>query len=55
MIEKTYEPTVIEARQYKQWEESGAFSCGTRKEAKPFTILMPPANVYFTRYLKPFL
>ncbi len=43
---KPYDPKETEERIYKLWEESGYFSpdkCED-KEAKPFTIIMPPVN-----------
>jgi valyl-tRNA synthetase len=47
MIEKTYQPADIETRMSRIWEESGAFRAGRpeRREAKPFTIVIPPPNV----------
>jgi valyl-tRNA synthetase len=45
MLEKTYAPAEVEARHYKQWEEQGAFAAGRRKDARPYTIMMPPPNV----------
>src|SRR3990170_4149808 len=43
-LAKTFEPKPIEARWYAWWEESGAFR-PERKDAEPFTIVMPPPNV----------
>jgi valyl-tRNA synthetase len=47
MIEKNYQPADIEARMARIWEESGAFKAGRpeRRDAKPFTIVIPPPNV----------
>jgi valyl-tRNA synthetase len=47
MIEKTYQPADIETRMSRIWEESGAFKAGRpeRRDAKPFTIVIPPPNV----------
>ena len=47
MIEKNYQPADIEARMSRIWEDSGAFKAGRpeRREAKPFTIVIPPPNV----------
>lgn len=45
MLEKAYDPTAVEDRIYKMWEDSGAFkpeSCP--KDGEPFTISMPPPN-----------
>ena len=44
MLDKTYEPKSIETRRYREWEESGAFQPNCR-DAKPFTIVIPPPNV----------
>jgi valyl-tRNA synthetase len=47
MIEKNYQPADIEGRMSRLWEESGAFKAGRaeRREARPFTIVIPPPNV----------
>jgi valyl-tRNA synthetase len=47
MIEKNYQPADIETRMSRLWEDSGAFKAGRpeRREAKPFTIVIPPPNV----------
>ncbi|HEX7925654.1 MAG TPA: valine--tRNA ligase [Bradyrhizobium sp.] len=47
MIEKNYQPADIELRMAQLWEESGAFKAGRpeRKDAAPFTIVIPPPNV----------
>jgi valyl-tRNA synthetase len=47
MIEKNYQPADIETRMSRIWEESGAFKAGRpeRRDAKPFTIVIPPPNV----------
>src|SRR6187431_1281008 len=47
MIEKNYQPADIESRMSAIWEESGAFMAGRpeRKNAAPFTIVIPPPNV----------
>jgi valyl-tRNA synthetase len=47
MIEKNYQPADIEARMSAIWEDSRAFSAGRpeRRDAKPFTIVIPPPNV----------
>ncbi len=44
MLDKTYEPKSIETRRYREWEELGAFQPNCR-DAKPFTIVIPPPNV----------
>jgi valyl-tRNA synthetase len=47
MIEKNYQPADIEARMSVIWEDSRAFSAGRpeRRDAEPFTIVIPPPNV----------
>ena len=45
MLDKTFRPAEVEARQYALWEESGAFACHPKSDAKPFCIMMPPPNV----------
>jgi len=47
MIEKNYQPADIESRMSRIWEENGAFKAGRpeRKDAAPFTIVIPPPNV----------
>ncbi len=48
---KPYDPASTEERIYAMWEKSGCFNpdkCieagATKKDAKPFTIIMPPTN-----------
>src|ERR1700716_1385860 len=47
MIEKNYQPADIENRMSAIWEPSGAFKAGRpeRRDAEPFTIVIPPPNV----------
>jgi len=47
MIEKTYQPAEIEGRMSRIWEDAGAFRAGRsdRRDAQPFTIVIPPPNV----------
>ncbi len=45
MLEKTYDPADIEARQYRKWESAGAFQARPDSNAKPYTIVIPPPNV----------
>jgi valyl-tRNA synthetase len=47
MIEKNYQPADIEGRMSRLWEERGAFKAGRpeRRDAEPFTIVIPPPNV----------
>ena len=45
MLDKTFDPKIIEEKHYKDWEESGAFACDPDSDKKPYTIMMPPPNV----------
>jgi valyl-tRNA synthetase len=47
MMEKTFDPSAVEARISARWDEEGAFRAGRpeRKDAKPYTIVIPPPNV----------
>jgi valyl-tRNA synthetase len=45
MLEKTLTPADFEAKLYRGWEESGAFSARPDSPAQPFTIMIPPPNV----------
>jgi len=47
MIEKTYQPSEVEARIAQAWEHAGAFRAGRpeRAGAQPYCIVIPPPNV----------
>ena len=47
MIDKIYQPSEVEGRIYKTWEEAGAFRAGRpeRAGAQPYSIVIPPPNV----------
>jgi valyl-tRNA synthetase len=47
MIEKNYQPADIEGRMSLLWEDARAFRAGRpeRRDAKTFTIVIPPPNV----------
>jgi valyl-tRNA synthetase len=47
MIDKTYQPSEVEDRIYRAWEQAGAFESGRaeRKGADPYCIVIPPPNV----------
>jgi valyl-tRNA synthetase len=45
MLDKTYQPTAVEARRYALWEASGAFAADPESGKPPYTIMMPPPNV----------
>ena len=43
-LPKTFDPSALESKWYRHWEETGAFR-PSRPDAEPFTIVMPPPNV----------
>jgi valyl-tRNA synthetase len=47
MIDKTYQPSEVEGRIYRTWEQAGAFTAGRpeRAQATPYSIVIPPPNV----------
>jgi len=47
MIDKTYQPSDVEGRIYRTWEQADAFRAGRpeRADAKPYSIVIPPPNV----------
>jgi valyl-tRNA synthetase len=47
MLEKTYQPAEIEPRIHQEWEKADAFKAGRpeRRDAPPYTIVIPPPNV----------
>ena len=47
MIDKTYQPSEVEGRISKAWEEAGAFRAGrpARASAETYSIVIPPPNV----------
>ena len=44
-LPKVYEPQQVEQEIYEMWENGGHFKPRKGKDAKPFTIVMPPPNV----------
>ncbi len=44
-LAKTYDPTDLEGRLYKKWEDNGYFHAEVDRSKKPFTIVMPPPNI----------
>ena len=38
----TYDPKAAEQKWYSTWTERGYFKAGQRKDAEPFTIVIPP-------------
>jgi valyl-tRNA synthetase len=47
MMDKTFDPSAVETRISTRWEEAEAFRAGRadRKDAVPYTIVIPPPNV----------
>ena len=49
MLDKTFVPSDVEGRLYREWEEVGAFACGAPTDrsgnASPYAIVIPPPNV----------
>jgi valyl-tRNA synthetase len=45
LLDKTFRPAEVEAKQYESWEKSGAFVARPTSSAAPYTIMMPPPNV----------
>ena len=45
MLDKTYQPSAVEARRYTLWERSGGFAADPDSGKPPYTIMMPPPNV----------
>src|SRR6516162_6712023 len=46
-IDKTYQPSEVEGRIYRTWEQVGAFRAGrpVHRGATPYSIVIPPPNV----------
>ena len=44
-MSKVYDPSQVEERLYRNWEESGAFHMEPDKTKTPFTIVIPPPNI----------
>jgi valyl-tRNA synthetase len=46
-IDKTYQPSEVEGRIYRMWEDAGAFRAGRpeRSSAETYSIVIPPPNV----------
>ncbi len=45
MLDKTFNPSEIEEKHYKDWEQAGVFACDPNSDKKPYTVMMPPPNV----------
>jgi valyl-tRNA synthetase len=45
MLDKTFSPATVEATLYATWEQSGLMTAGSKPQAAPYTIMMPPPNI----------
>lgn len=45
MLDKTFDFAALEKDIYDHWDDNGAFKCGQKPDAEPFTIILPPPNV----------
>ncbi|MGM0643981.1 MAG: valine--tRNA ligase [Thermodesulfobacteriota bacterium] len=45
LLEKSYDPTGIEEKWYRYWENHNFFTASETSEAKPYSIVIPPPNV----------
>lgn len=44
-LAKTYDPSQVEDRLYKEWQDKGYFHAKIDYAKKPFTIVIPPPNI----------
>ncbi|MCB9568457.1 MAG: valine--tRNA ligase [Myxococcales bacterium] len=44
-LSSVYEPSAVEARWYRLWNERGYFKPSTATDRAPFTVVLPPPNV----------
>lgn len=51
MLDKTYNPRLMEPDIFQKWEKSGVFACQPNSDKKPLTIIMPPPNVTGTLHM----
>jgi valyl-tRNA synthetase len=45
MLEKNFSPPSYEDKFYQAWENEGLMTAGSRPQAIPYTIMMPPPNI----------
>ena len=43
-MEPKFQPSLVEEKIYRQWEEKGYFNARVNQEKKPFSIILPPPN-----------
>lgn len=51
MLSKTYSPGELVHKWLSIWEKAGSFKSDVKSQKKPFTIMMPPANVTGTLHV----
>jgi valyl-tRNA synthetase len=44
-LPKVYDPTSVEGKWYREWEEKGYFHATLPSEKKPYSIVIPPPNI----------
>ncbi|MBR2780233.1 MAG: valine--tRNA ligase [Eubacteriaceae bacterium] len=44
-LDKIYDPSSIEEKIYRMWEEKGCFAPEINPKGKPYTIVLPPPNI----------
>ncbi|MBO7699826.1 MAG: class I tRNA ligase family protein, partial [Eubacteriaceae bacterium] len=44
-LDKIYDPSAIEEKIYRMWEEKGCFAPEINPDGKPYTIVLPPPNI----------
>lgn len=45
MLDKNFSPSSVEESLYSAWEKSGLMAAGSKPQAVPYTIMMPPPNI----------
>jgi len=45
MLDKRYDPKLVEAGKYDLWKQNNYFTAGIDKRKKPFSMVIPPPNV----------
>ena len=51
MLDKYYQPDLVEEKIYKKWEEDGDFNAPVDSKNKHFSIVIPPPNVTGTLHM----
>ena len=45
MLDKVYDPQIVEDKWYQYWESQGYFHVEVKPDKEPFCIVIPPPNV----------